>query len=445
MGKHLSDDFDERPRNRTSLGRAILLAIAFGAVAVVLGIFVESVIRHESPVAVLTQSVVPEPQAVFGKDRLLVLVVGKDYDYNEKDLEYSTSSRSDVIQVYSIDFVNHAINELSIPRDMDVVLPNGTENKINQALSDGGIAEAQTVIGKFLDLPSPPFDRYVILRINSTKELVNAIGGVDLKVSEQLDYDDNWGHLHIHFHPGNYHMNGEQAVSYARFRHDACGDPCRIKRQQQVLRAISAKLKNNKFADIANAGKLIDIVHRNVDTNFTNGELLSLAVAFQNFDTKTIKTSQVPYVDTKDTTYGGNVLIPDEAEKQKLVQNLLVAPPLASATPSAAELDAIAPSTIKVDVKNGTGVPGEAAKVAAALKTRGFVIGDVGNAVGDPVAHTEIHEHTTITFAGAKVRSSLLRALKRANVVADPVASPAPTSDVTVIVGKDLSLAQLTP
>ena len=45
-------------------------------------------------------------------------------------------------------------------------------------------------------------------------------------------------------------MNGEQAVSYSRFRHDACSDPCRIKRQQQVVRIMIAKLKNDKFNDL---------------------------------------------------------------------------------------------------------------------------------------------------------------------------------------------------
>ena len=66
-----------------------------------------------------------------------------------------------------------------------------------------------------------------------------------------MNYDDNWGHLHIHFMGGKkYHMNGEQAVSYMRFRHDACSDPCRIKRQQQVVRIMIAKLKNDKFNDV---------------------------------------------------------------------------------------------------------------------------------------------------------------------------------------------------
>lgn len=435
MGKHLAADERASTSRRPSLGRLILLAFGIGLIAGAFTIFVVSVIQHKSMITVLMQSAAPTPQQLFGKDRILMLVVGRDYDYDEKDQETSKASRSDVIQVFSLDFVNHRINELSVPRDMDVILPNGHEAKINQALSDGGVPEAEAVIAKFLEVP--PFDTWVALRINSAKSVIDAIGGVDIVVKEQLDYDDSWGHLHIHFKPGKYHMNGEQAVSYARFRHDWCGDPCRIKRQQQVIHAIADKLKNNKLNDLAHAATLIDIIRKNVDTNMTATQLTSLAAAFSDIDPKTIVTDQVPYVDTKDTAMAGNVLIPDENAKRRLVQKLLLEPPAPVASPDAGALAAIAPATVKVDVKNGTGIAGTARKVADALRAKGFAIGDVGNADRSDYDATEIHEHTLVTFAGAKVRSALTPRFQHTPIVTDASPSPAPKSDVTVIVGKD--------
>ena len=132
---------------------------------------------------------------------------------------------------------------------------DGHEQKINGAYADGGIKEADRVIGSWLGLPQAApgryFDRYMVLRIAATKDLINAIGGVDVVPDETMNYDDNWGHLHIHFIGGKvYHMNGDQAVSYMRFRHDACSDPCRIKRQQQVMRLVVTKLEKDKFNDI---------------------------------------------------------------------------------------------------------------------------------------------------------------------------------------------------
>lgn len=412
-----------------------MLAFGIGLVAGALVIFGVSIVQHKSPLSVLIQSAAPTPQQLFNKDRIMILVVGRDYDYNEKDEETSKAARSDVIQVYSLDFANHKINELSVLRDTDVILPNGREAKINQALSDGGIPEAQAVIAKFLDIP--PFDRWVALRINSAKSVVDAIGGVDIVVTETLDYDDSWGHLHIHFKPGKYHMNGEQAISYARFRHDWCGDPCRTKRQQQVIHAIADKLKNNKLNDLAHAASLVNIVLHNVDTNMSSSELTSLAASFSDMDPKAIQFATLPYVDTKDTAVAGNTLIIDPNVKRKMVQKLLLEPPAPVATADAGALANLAPSSVKVDVKNGTGIAGEAKKVADALRAKGFVIGSVGNADKSDYGTTEIHEHTMVTFAGAKVRSELSPKFKSVPILSDPATTPAPASDVTVIVGKD--------
>ena len=429
MGKHMAP---AEPR-KISIWRTIALALVVVAIAAGAAIYGVSVARHENFLAALTQAVAPDPRQLFGKDRILILLMGKDYDYSPQDYETSKLSRSDVIQVYSLDLVNHRLNELSVPRDMDVILPNGNEAKINEALSEGGVPEAETVIGKFLGVPG--FDRYVVLRINATKSLVNAIGGIDVPVKEQMDYDDTWGHLHIHFSPGVHHMNGEQAVSYARFRHDACGDPCRITRQQQVLRIVVNKLKNNKLNDLAHAGTLIGVFQRNVDTNLSSTELIALAAAFFNLDPKTMKTAQVPYVDTKDTLTAGNVLIPDDSAKKKLVTAMLLGPTPSPSTASK-QLVALLPSSVRVAVMNGTGIAGEARKIADMLRGKGFVISAVGNA---PAAYTsEIHDHTTQMLAGAKVRSSLPVVFANVPIVTEPTTA-APSSDVTIIVGRDIN------
>ncbi|MBV9972667.1 MAG: LCP family protein [Candidatus Eremiobacteraeota bacterium] len=426
MGKHLAPS---EPRKK-SLWKTVFLSIAIVIVAAGAAIYGVAATRHENFLTLLAQSVAPDPVQLFGKDRILILLMGKDYDYNTQDYETSKASRSDVIQVYSLDLVNHRINEVSVPRDMDVILPNGTEAKINEALSEGGVPEAESVIGKFLGVPG--FDRYVVLRINATKSIIDAIGGVDVPVKEQMDYDDSWGHLHIHFKPGMHHMNGEQAVSYSRFRHDSCGDPCRITRQQQVLRIIANKLKNNKFNDLAHAGTLIGVFQRNVDTNLSNTEMLALAASFFNLDPKTMKTAQVPYVDTKDTLTAGNVLIPDDNVKKKLVTALLLPPPPA---PSSKPVIAVLSSSVRVAVMNATGVSGEARKIADSLRSKGFVIATIGNA---PAAYSsEIHDYTTQMLAGVKVRSALPVAFANTPIVTEPTA--ARQNDVTIIVGRDIT------
>ncbi len=393
----------------------------------------------------------PSPQYVFHKDHILVLAEGLDYDYNNKDEEFSTQSRSDVIKAIDLDFRTNSIYVLGIPRDMDAVMPNGHETKINEAQADGGVKEAQAVISKWLGVPG--FDRYVLLRINTTKDLINAIGGIDIdpKNSDALrhqgpngpiDYDDNWGHLHIHFKPGMQHMNGEQAVSYARFRHDWCSDPCRIMRQDQVMQAALNKLKSDKFNTFVHMGELVNVFNRDVQTNLTREEQLSLATAFAGMSKNALHTDQVPYADDKIVADGGDVLIPDETKKAQLVQNMLIDPPVPSPPPDARAIAAILPQSVRVDVENGSGIPGVARRVAGMLRKQGFTIGEVGNAQGD-LATTELHEHSKITYAGEKVRRALGKAAQTVRVIADsqtpvPAATSVP-SDVTIIVGQDLA------
>ena len=74
-----------------------------------------------------------------------------------------------------------------------------------------------------------------------------------------------------------YHMNGEQVQGYSRFRHDECSDPCRTKRQQQVMRILAQKLTRDKLNDLTHVGQLIGVFRRDVTTNMSTDELKALA------------------------------------------------------------------------------------------------------------------------------------------------------------------------
>ncbi len=267
---------------------------------------------------------VPAPQALFHKSRLRVLLLGLDYNYTDQDIEYSAAARSDTIMALSLDLPTHSLHVLSVPRDMKYTFLDGHSDKINAAYSLGGPHAAERAVAQFLGLPG--FDRYVVLRLDATKSLIDAIGGIDVPVTEAMNYDDSWGHLHIHFVPGLQHMNGEQAVSYSRFRHDACSDPCRIQRQQQVLRITIEKLRSNPLNDFAHLSALLDVVNQNVQTDLSTTEKMSLVKAYADFSMKSLQTDQIPYVSDQVLPNAGDVLLPDEAAKAKLVQRLFLDP-----------------------------------------------------------------------------------------------------------------------
>jgi LCP family protein required for cell wall assembly len=426
----------------------ILGILAIGIVSAVAGY---TVVERRNPVTAFTQMFVPTPQQVFGKSNLIVLVEGLDYDYNQKDEESSADSRSDVIWAVNLDLANKRIYELSIPRDMIATMPNGTQSKINAAQSEGGVKEAKSVISKWLGIPG--FDRYVILRIDATQAFIGALGGVDVYVKssdcfryktgctgEPLNYDDNWGHLHIHLKEGMQHLDGPQAVGYMRYREDWCSDPCRIMRQQQVLRALVEEAKSNRINTFVHLGSLLAVFRKYVETDFTDPQIVSLVTYFQGISPAAVVSSQVPYTADVNLPNEGDSLVPDTQARAKLVASMLTAPVLPVPSPDAMALAAIPASTLHVDVENGSTVAGAAHRVAAELKRAGFSIGDVGNADRSDYAATEIHEHSSVTFAGAKVRAAL-PPIRGVIVVPDP-SSPLPAqtaSDVTVIVGNDLA------
>jgi hypothetical protein len=270
-------------------------------------------------------------------------------------------------------------------------------------------------------------------------------------VGQTIDYDDSWGHLHIHLKEGMQHLNGDNAVAYMRFRHDWCSDPCRIMRQQQVMHALAARLRGDRMAILMHVGDLMEIFRKYVQTDFSNSELLAIAAHYQGIPDSAIVNKQVPYTDTVDLPGYGDTLVPDDTAKAQLVASMLIAPPAPEPSPNAMALAAIAPATLRVDVENGSGVEGAGKRVAGVLKKAGFVVASVGNADRSDYTTSEIHEHSAVTFAGARVRAALPGATTKATVVPDPSPSGSPdpqstvaTSDVTVIVGEDLAKEQPT-
>lgn len=168
------------------------------------------------------------PQEVFHTDKLTFILLG--YDSVDR-----FAHRSDTLMIGAVDFVAKSVRILSIPRDTLVRIPRHGFDKINAAYSLG---QEQLVLDTLQQFTGVKFDYIISVNYEGFVEVVDAFGGVDLKVERAMHYDDRRGNVHIHFEPGEYHMNGQQALEYARFRHDAMGDIGRIQRQQQLIMAL---------------------------------------------------------------------------------------------------------------------------------------------------------------------------------------------------------------
>jgi hypothetical protein len=235
-------------------------------------------------------------------------------------------------------------------------------------------------------------------------------------------------------------MNGDEAVSYMRFRHDACSDPCRIKRQQQVEKLTIEKLKNDKFNDLAHIAQLIDVVRHNVDTNMTPDEMKALGWHFRDVNMADIHATQIPYTTDKELNCCGDVLIADDAAKAKIVADFTGPYIDATPPPDAGAVASVKPSDVRVDVRNGSGVAGLGAKLAAQLRKDGYVINSVGNADSFDYDVTQIRATPRTPLAGERVRSDIHLAQATVTPVPLPTSSAASTlADVTVIVGRDFA------
>jgi LCP family protein required for cell wall assembly len=249
--------------------------------------------RHINPVGEIAQVVEPSPGTIAYKlkhgQRVNVLLLGRG-GY-ENDAPYLTDS----IMAVSIDPVSNRVMMLSIPRDL-VVHTNLQSDasriwttKINAAYEvpytniiccvakqyqgyNGGGYAAEHEVGKVTGLT---FDRYIAVDFVAFRDMVNALGGVDVCLSTNLDdnsYPDYANGYHpIHFKAGCQHLNGEQALEIARSRHaiqaEQASDFGRARRQQDIMEAI--KKKATTVNGFAKAPQLLSALQKNVNTDMS--------------------------------------------------------------------------------------------------------------------------------------------------------------------------------
>jgi LCP family protein required for cell wall assembly len=182
------------------------------------------------------------PESLFpDRDRLNILCLGLDRNWTNQGLPYTKGTRSDTMIIVSLDLRKRSVAALSIPRDSRVQVPDYGLHKINEAHMLGGIDLTIDTVREFLEIP---IDYYIRVKLGAVEKVVDALGGVQVHVEKDMKYDDNWGQLHIDLKEGDQLLTGKQVEGYMRYRHDAEGDFGRMRRQQQVMRAIAQQLKS---------------------------------------------------------------------------------------------------------------------------------------------------------------------------------------------------------
>lgn len=374
--------------------------------------------------------VATDPRGGFpGMDRVNILCMGIDDNWTNSDEVYTAGARTDTLFLLSLDLDNKTASVLSIPRDSFVPIA-GTDysDKINSAYSLGGPKRSEATVANLLGV-NP--DYYIVLRIDATKKMVDALGGVDLNVEHEMDYDDNWGHLHVHLMPGFQHLDGNQAVGFIRFRHGnhgptpEDGDPRRVYRQHVLLEAMMQKAKS--FSNVMQVNNLIDTAMSCVDTDMSRTQLFDLASIFHSMPPDNLVQAQLPGSDFRGPHGAWDVKLDPDVDK--LYVDWLFQGDQNSAR-------ALTP----VVVENGTQTTGIGEKAADALKSFGYTDVRVAGNARTTAPRTDIVD-TGVPFTGSGQDIASLLGDTTANVVRKPNQPNrmgwTPPPSVTVVLGQD--------
>ncbi|TMC96610.1 MAG: LytR family transcriptional regulator [Chloroflexi bacterium] len=421
--------------------------------------------RHFNPIGEVVQAVEPSQGTIAYKlkhgEQVNVLLLGRG-GY-ENDAPYLTDS----IMAVTIDPASGRVSMVSIPRDLVIGMNLQSNpsrvwyNKINAAYEvpytniiccvasqyqgrDGGGHAAEHEVGKVTGLT---FDRYIAVDFKAFRDMVNALGGVDICLSTNLDdysYPSYGGGYHpIHFKAGCQHLSGEQALQIARSRHAEqaaqSSDFGRARRQQDIMQAI--KKKATTINGFSKAPALLSALQNNITTDMSLSDMRAIYDWGKNLpDSSIIRvalTSPAPategnLLDSYNCGMGPGVsqLCADDpsfAMIHRYIAAVLVDP-------------AVLAEKAAVQFANGANnFPGLESRVTSMFDPTGLQL-------ADPIAHRAVAQTVVLDYSNGQFPQTAkwLATFFGASVVAATPTSPAPASGqqtygLVVVLGHDFA------
>lgn len=180
----------------------------------------------------------------------------------------STTSRSDVNIIVSVNPEEHKILLTSTPRDYYVTIP-GISGEQRDKLTHAGIYGVDKSMETLENLYGIDISYYAKVNFTSVVEIVDALGGVD------VDSPYEFSTSKYHFNQGINHLDGDMALAFARERYSfTSGDNQRGKNQEILLTALIQKAMSP--AILKNMGSLIDTLSSSVETNMGREQMTAL-------------------------------------------------------------------------------------------------------------------------------------------------------------------------
>jgi LCP family protein required for cell wall assembly len=380
--------------------------------------------------------------------KVLILGVSTDLD----------SELTDTIMVASYNPNTQKANLLSIPRDS---YTGKNTAKATASLKINALYNIEKTPEKTLkavnEITGLDIKYYVIVKTEALIQLVDAIGGVEFNVPIDMKYDDPTQDLHIDLKAGTQKLNGEKAEQVLRFRHS---NPDKITGQMSTYPSeygnddfgrmrtqrdfISALLKQTlKPGNIFKLGEILEIAHKNVETNLELSYIKDYIPYAVEFNTDNLQTATLPGTtpDMKDTN-NVSIFVINKKLSTELIQSMFyvdsteetedntITNNINTSSNSISSTTTVKDDELKIELINGSGNTSKLEEAKTKLEEAGFTVKKTGKT--STISKTVITNKKNATDEQLK---NMKKALSAGSISTNKQASS--QVDVTIVIGED--------
>lgn len=380
--------------------------------------------------------------------KVLILGVSTDLD----------SQLTDTIMVASYNPNTQKANLLSIPRDS---YTGKNTAKATASLKINALYNYYRTPEKTLEavneLTGLDIQYYVLVKTEALIQLVDAIGGVEFNVPIDMKYDDPTQDLHIDLKAGTQKLDGEKAEQVLRFRHS---NPDKITGQMSTYPSeygnddfgrmrtqrdfISALLKQTlKPGNIFKLGEILEIAHKNVETNLELSYIKDYIPYAVEFNTDNLQTATLPGTtpDMKDTN-NVSIFVINKKLSTELIQSMFyvdsteetenntITNSLNTTSNSISSTTTVKDDELKIELINGSGNTSKLEEAKTKLEEAGFTVKKTGKT--STISKTVITNKKNATDEQLK---NIKQVLNAGSISTNKQASS--QVDVTIVIGED--------
>ena len=363
--------------------------------------------------------------ALMGRNiKLNVAVFGVDKD----------GTRTDVAFVVHYDSEQESISLVSVPRDTRVAVCGEVEallgkkygtTKFNAVHAYGGEKYGpQAAILQLEDLLGISIDHYVKVDFDALVEIVDAVGGVEVDVPQDMYWDmSDTGDITINLKKGLQTLDGKKALQLVRFRRYADGDVGRIQVQQLFLKALAEKVLSTESI-VKNLGDYIKVMYKYVETDVTLSDALKYANYITKIDMSKMSMETLPgagqYIG------GLSYFVHDPVATREMVDRVFY-----SIAPELNEDGTVDTKSLLIEVSNGGNVSGLAGRFTEKLAADGYRL-------ADPTTYYDAQmDYTRIQVKEAGIGEDLVSYFDDAKIEVAP--DKVGSADIRIILGTNES------